>query len=153
MNWTTLSSTLLGGLLALGGTTLGQWWNERRALQREERTREHEREIWARQLRHEAHLAFLKMVGTAWSLAVDIRNDPTGPDANEDFLEPIWDKLQELRLISEENTLSKADTTFRHLWVYVYEKGEGKSVSTAIEQYILAVREEFRLPHINFSED
>ena len=62
MNWSTLAPTLLGGLLALGGSMLGQWWNERRAIQREERNRSHNHEVWARQLRYETHVAFLKIL-------------------------------------------------------------------------------------------
>jgi hypothetical protein len=148
MNWTTLSSTLLGGLLALGGTTLGQWWNERRALRREERDREHEREVWARQIRYEAHLSFVKILDDKHSVAVDAENDPNDPEAPEDWLMPVWDKLQEMRLVSEEGTISKADEAFKCLQEYVYGHGKSQDVSLARDEYLGAVRKEFRLPPI-----
>lgn len=37
VDYSTLASTTFGAVLALGGGFLGQWWNERRAIAREER--------------------------------------------------------------------------------------------------------------------
>lgn len=66
MDWGVLAPTLVGGGLALLGGFGGQWWSERRAVAREEREREHEREVWSRAQRRDAYAAFMLAFTTHW---------------------------------------------------------------------------------------
>ena len=155
MSWTTLSSTLFGGSLAFGGSMIGQWLNERRAIKREERTREHEREAWARQIRHESHVAFLKAFDDLLNTAIEVntnRYEPM-PDPESDWLNPTYTKLQELRLVSQEDAIYKADIAFEELQRYLFSDGKFEDVRLAFDQYIAAVRREFRVPSIGLTDD
>lgn len=58
MNWDTLAPTALGGLLAIVGGFVGQWWGERRAVAREQRERIHEQRVWSREHQRNAYDAF-----------------------------------------------------------------------------------------------
>jgi hypothetical protein len=68
MDWGTLAPTALGGLLALGGGFLGQWWSERRAVEREQRA-------WARDQKARSYeatrLAYSRFLG-AYDEHVDV---------------------------------------------------------------------------------
>jgi hypothetical protein len=58
VDYSTLVPTALGGVLALGGGFLGQWWGERRAVAREQRDRAHESQVWARTHQKDAYVNF-----------------------------------------------------------------------------------------------
>jgi len=71
MEWSTLAPTALGGALAIVGGLVGAWWSERGAAAREERARLHERDVWARERRFEAHTAFVNEFERLWHIAQD----------------------------------------------------------------------------------
>jgi len=58
VDYSTLWPTALGGVLALCGGFLGQWWGERRAVAREQRDRDHESRVWARGHQKDAYVNF-----------------------------------------------------------------------------------------------
>lgn len=146
MDWSTLAPTLLGGALALGGGFLGQWWSERRAKDREERTREHEAFVWARAQRLEAHGRFLAAFNGAAK-----ESDATGR------VEQLNDFFGQLRAAADDRKLlcSKAtsDAT-NHAWMTVVGHHDGScdsdrlDVNHARAAYFTAIRAEFGLPAI-----
>lgn len=154
MNWTTLLSTLLGGTLALFGGGLGQRWNERRAIEREARTREHEREIWARDLRREAHVQFLSEFDKRYQNAVDNKIYPSPEtDPLEDYLAPLWSHLQSIRLVSNNDTIETAQKAIKELDAYVFHGGQWEQVEYARDIYIGEIRNESNLSPIALMGD
>lgn len=153
MNWTTFLSTLLGGLLALGGSWLGHWWNERRAIEREVRNRDHEREVWARELRREAHVHFLSEFDTKYRIAMDHEAFPGPEEPPEDWLSTLWSNIQSMRLVSNDETIEKAQNAIRELNTYVFHDGQWEQVDYALDMYIGEIRKEFNLPPISLMGD
>lgn len=64
LDWSILAPTALGGLLAIGGGFLGQWWNSRQTALRE-------RAVWARDLGYEAHLSFIETYQRLFKMVSD----------------------------------------------------------------------------------
>ena len=94
-------TTALDGLLAVAGGFVSGSWAERRADAREQQAREHEREVWARGLRYEAHVAFLSIRDAKFRLVSEAKDDPFhaqhGREPSEDYLMPVWDRYQALQ--------------------------------------------------------
>jgi hypothetical protein len=87
MDWGTLATTALGGVLALVGAFGTQWWGSRKALERENRDREHDREVWAPDLRYAAHVDFMREFNERQRvLTTLIDRDETTGDVPEDYL-------------------------------------------------------------------
>ncbi len=131
-----LATTTLGGLLAVGGGFLGVWWTERRAADRDRREREHEREVWARGLRYEAHLKFLDVFDTKYRVYMDAEDDRYQVEAPDDWLVPVRNEYQRLRIVSEQWTADLAEALAKALQDYVYGKGNWQQVEWASEQYL-----------------
>ena len=155
MDWTPFVSTLLGGLLAAGGGFAGQWWSERRERAREERNREHEREIWARGLRYEAHVAFLSTFDAKYKSAQEASGRHDLGEVPDDWLVPVWDRLQALRMVCHDRTAKKAETALASLQAYTHGTGgRWEQVEWDLDRYLGAIREEFQLAPISlFGED
>jgi hypothetical protein len=149
-----LAPTLLGGALAIGGGMAGQWWAERRSMAREKRDREHEREVWARGLRVDAHLAFLTLFDERYGEWQSIRHGFGGSaEPPEDYLAPLWQRFQALRLVCSESTAKLAQKAMRSFNEYVFENGRWEQVEWDEDQYLGAIREELRLPPIPLMGD
>lgn len=148
VDYSTLVPIALGGLLALGGGFLGQWWGERRAVAREQRDREHEREVWARDLRREAHVAFIAEFERKFKAMEDWLAEPVGDGPDHDYLESINDTLTPMRLVADNETATLA---FQALWLLkglTYGEPGGvvsAEVESAMVMYLQAVRKEYGL--------
>lgn len=148
MDWSILAPTALGGLLALGGGFGGQWWSERRAVAREQRDREHEVFIWARNLRLESHLRFLSVFDLQMRLLDEASRRGEESDAPEDFVAPLMDLQENLRLMCSEETADRAFKALLRLNDYANKKGIWEDAMAAREAYLAAIRDEFKLPPI-----
>lgn len=154
MDWSSLALTFLGGALAVGGGFFGQWWSERAAVAREQRERDHEREVWARGLRYEAHVEFLSTFDAKCKAASAAKDRGEGQEAPHDWLVPLRARLQALRMLGTRETWESANVAFENLYAYVFEEPDDwQSVEFAIDEYLLAVRREFHLPPIGASGD
>ena len=168
MDWSPIVSTLVGAGLAVIGGFVAQLRAEkqareregrerRAALERDERQREQEREVWARSLRYEAHVLFLKTHDELYKTAqrADVSGDYGGPnqDPPDDFLVPLWNRLAMLRLVAEKATAEMAKQALLELAEYVFRKGPWVKVDYALDQYVEAVRAEFKLGPIELMGD
>lgn len=153
VNWSAFLTTALGGFLTLGGGLLGAWWTERRARDRETRAREHEREVWARGLRLEAHGRFLDVFEAKYRVVMNAKDDPYKPDPPEDWLAPVWDAFQRLRIVCDQETAHTAEAVIKALHEYTFGKGKWEQVEWASEQYLGAIRREFGLKQIELMGD
>lgn len=139
-------STVLGASLALVGGFAGQWWSERRAAARESRERDHEREIWARHLRFEAHVAFLAEYDrkyTAYAEATLTALD--GEEPEDDYLVSLYDRYQAVRLVCTDTTARSGREAQDALSAYVFADGTPDIVDHARDNYVDAARHEFGL--------
>jgi hypothetical protein len=153
VEYSTLVQTTLGGVLALGGAFLGQWWGERRAVAREQRDREHERDVWARGLGYEAHVQFISTFQRLYKAVTDARDRGNDIEPPEDYLVPLHDQMTSLRLISQQVTQNQAWRAITALDRYTYRDGMWTEVEKYFDRYLGAVREEFHLPPIELVED
>lgn len=153
VDWSGLATTVLGGVLAIGGGFLGAWWSERRTAEREARVREHELDVWARGLRYEAHVKFLDLFGAKYRLYLDTEEDPNALDPPDDWLVPVWDAFQRLRIVCEQETADKAEAAVDALQKYVFRDGRWEEVEWASDQYRGAMRKEFGLKQIKLMGD
>jgi hypothetical protein len=153
VEYSTLVQTTLGGVLALGGAFLGQWWVERRAVAREQRDREHERDVWARDLGYEAHVQFIGTFQRLFKAVSDAEDRRDGSEPPEDYIQPLCDQMTSLRLISQQATQDKAKRAITALSKFTYTGGTWPEVDKFFDGYVGAVREEFHLPPIDFVED
>ena len=149
MDWSLVVPTVVGGVLAIGGGFVGQWWSQRSALAREAREREHEREVWARSLRYEAHVAFLTEFDRMLREAREERKrlpDWRPGDAASGLL---WDRFQALRLVCAALTTAAAESAVDALRDYLHTPGgRWRPVDVEREGYLAAVRDEFGLPPV-----
>lgn len=148
MDWSTFADTALGGALALSGGIAGAVVTDRRAAAREQRTRDHEREVWARGLRHEAHVAFLSIVDEKFKAVSSAREDDDGREAPDDFLVPVWDRYQALRMVCTKDTAEAAERVTTALLDYTFQAGQWQNVEHQRDVYLGAIRAEFHLPPI-----
>lgn len=170
MDWSTLLSTVLGGVLVVGGGFAAQVRSERHALgredrdrraaiERDERQREQERDVWARSARYEAHVQFLKAHDKLFNVAASAydarRNGSSIPvgEPPDDFMVPLWDRFTLVRLVSERTTANKARKSVVDLADFVFLKGTPQQVEFSLDEYIGAIREEFRLGPIELMGD
>ena len=153
VDYSTLAQTALGGVLVAGGGFLGQWWSERRAVAREHRDREHERQVWARGIRYETHVQFISTYQRLRKAVEDARDQGMDVEAPEDYLVPLHDQMTSLRLISQQATQDKALRAIVALDLYTHRGGKWPDVEKHFDRYIGAVREEFHLPPIDLFED
>jgi hypothetical protein len=114
-------------VLALGGGFLGQWWGEGRAVAREQRDRDHEREVWARDLRRKDHMAFiaeferkLKTIDQRQLIPYDDGSEP-----DPDVLESITDKMTAMRLFTDTATYRRARDVIVVLRDYIFGSDVG----------------------------
>lgn len=153
MEWTILLNTALGGILAIGGGLGGALMAERRADARENRSREHERKVWARNLRHEAHLTFMRIFDERYMKISEAKNDPTSPETPDDYLGPVWIQFESLRLVCEPPTAKQVQELMTSLREYAYANGRWEYVEYHRDNYLGAVREELGLPRVPLMGD
>jgi len=153
VDYSTLVPIALGGLLALGGGFLGQWWGERRAVAREQRDREHEREVWVRGLAYEAHVQFIGLFQRLYRAVTDTRDRGDHIEPPEEYLAPLHHQLTSLRLVSQQATQDKALRAIIALDALTYRGAHWDEVETHFDRYLGAVREEFHLSPIKLWED
>lgn len=146
MNWGYVVAAVAGALIALVGNVIGQTRAERAAAARETRAQAHEREVWARGLRHEVHVEFLTEFDKHNEIVdrAQLRNDGSEPD--DDFLLPVWRRFEAVCLIGGSLTVRAGDQAFAALFAHTYRGGPWEDVAHQRDQYVAAVREEFGLP-------
>lgn len=144
---------LIGGGLTLGGGLLGSWVGERRAVAREERDRAHEREVWARSLRYEAHLQFLSEFDHRYKAIAEAKARARQEPVPDDWLDPAWDRLKSLRLVCAEQSAQTAEHLLLIVGEYSDEKAIWEDVEVARRQYVDAIRAEFHMPPIALRSD
>lgn len=152
VDYSALVQPSLGGVLVLGGGFLGQWWGERRAVAREHRGREHEREVWARGLGYEANVQFISTYQRLLKAVEDARDQGVDVEAPEDYLAPLHDQMTSLRLISQQATQDNTLRAIIALDTYTHRGGKWPEVEKHFDRYVGAVREEFHLPPIDLFE-
>jgi hypothetical protein len=157
MDWSPIVTTALGGALAIIGGFAGQWWGEKKATAREARDRAHEREVWARGLRYEAHVAFLSEYDRRYDQMWIVKQlqqlpGPSEP-VPENYLQPLWDRQQAVRLVCTEATARAGERARDALASYTFRDGEWEAVDYERDRYLAAVREEFGLPPVPIMGD
>lgn len=151
MDWGTLATLVVGAVLAIVTGLVGQWWSEGRAVEREQRQRERDRDDWARDRRYDAHVQFLKthdeLYGTVQRAKLRRMEDPSGQPGEppDDFLTPLMIRLTMVRLVSEKATADTAEAAFQALMQYSFRSGQWEMVDWTLDQYLGAVRQEFGL--------
>jgi hypothetical protein len=131
MDWLPgLIGVVVGGGLA-GGFSL---WTQRRAASeataKEARDREHERQVWARQLRYETHARFLLEFGRLHEVAIHhdlARKRGERPDTSDDVASMMWaveSQLTMLELLADDATYEKARAAFHVLTDYATGRGD-----------------------------
>ena len=153
VDWSTLVPVVIGGALTLGGAMLGSWVGERRAMAREERDRDHERETWARNLRYESHLRFLADFDQYYKTIEQSKQRGIDEPVPDDWMNPLWDRLQSLRLVCAEATTLEAEATVLVLDEYEASKKVWEDVEVACRAYVNAVRAEFHMPPVSLKSD
>jgi len=148
MDLSPVLTTALGGALALSGGFLSQRWSERRAMERESREREHEHEVWTRDQRHEAHLQFIAAFDRLYKVVGERRDSPEHSEPPDDFLIPLYGRLTLIRLVADEATSERAVAVIEALYRYTYLSGTWEDVEHSLDQYLGAVRSEFKFPPI-----
>lgn len=151
MDISSVVPTIVGGLLALGGGFLGQWWSERRAAEREARERNNEREVWARDLRYQAHVEFINVFNTVFKRLYAWKQNPGDESEPPDnFLTPVIDAMTPMRLVTNEITQLHAIVALEALRTYPSRGGSTyRDVDKALGGYMATVRREFDLQPIN----
>lgn len=153
MDWTTLAPTALGGLLAVGGGFIGQWWGERRSVAREQREREHEREVWTREKGYQAHVTFITEYERKFKDFYEWQTGPAGQPQSRplpDFAgSRLSDLLSQMRLTADHDAERLAWTALNALGDYMrMERPDAMaamSVRVNFRNYLDAVRKEFGL--------
>lgn len=148
MDWSSLATTTLGGALAIGGGFLGAWWSERRTADREARARAHELDVWARGLRYEAHVKFLDVFDEKYRIYLEAEHESTPVEPPDDWLVPVWDAYNRLRIVCEQETADQAEAAVKALHDCLFGRGRWEQVQWASDQYLGAMRKEFGLNRI-----
>lgn len=114
MNWSTLTSTVIGAVLGIGGAFLAQWLADRRAT-------EHEKRVWDREDTHRTfddrravYVEFYeRLTRTARCLAV-AKSQPNDAAAEleEGWFWPLFDNLNRLRIFATESTAAIATEAY-----------------------------------------
>ena len=143
-----------GGLSTLGGY-VSQRRSEASAAARDDRAREHEAEVWARDRRFDAHVKYLAAVeGTNRRLDDLERQHGTLMEAfqgapPDNYLSPLWYDYQAVRLVCTSEAADAAHKVFEALFDYLYSSGPEAAIEWARDQYVASVRREFRMPPPN----
>lgn len=156
MDWGNLLPVIVGAVLAAGGSLMGQVLVGRQASARERRDRDHEQRVWARQLRHEAHIGFLNEFERLFNVAVNAEvqgHRDRGAEPDYDFLVPLYDRLTLLRTVSDQKTIDAAKAALESLKGYVFGGMPDAAVEYSRDRYLVAMREEFGFPPIRTWED
>jgi hypothetical protein len=123
------------------------------ATAKEARDREHERQVWARQLRYQTHVQFL---AEFWRLheAASHHHHNLVPSKGEQadtsvmWAEMMWavdTQLTMLVLLAKPSTYEKARAAFGALMEYAFGRADSKDVHQLLSQYVTAVRAESNL--------
>lgn len=156
MDWEPLLLVIAGGVLGIFGSFITQWWSGRQADSRERRDRAHEREVWARQLRYEAHIGFLNEFERLFNAAMRAEGlglSDQGVEPPEDFLFPLHDRLTILRTVSDQKTINAANDAIEALNGYAFGGLPDVAPLDRRDRYLVAMREEFGLTRIRIWED
>ncbi len=144
-----LINTLMGGGLTLAGGFAALWWTDRQSIAREVRERKHEREVWARNLRQQAHAEFLALANAVFRALIENEQGPDAGEPLENLLAPVWDHFEVLRMVSDDGTIKAAERLVDALRRYAQRGVEwGQRCSTQWTATLLAVRSEFGLDPI-----
>lgn len=147
--WGYIIAAIAGASLSTGGGYIAQMRAERAASAREEREREHEREVWARGLRHEVHVAFLAQWDRFFDMLTEVDDRPdNGSEPPEDFLLPVWRRLESVRLVCLPATAAAGQKACASLMALAFSGGQWEQASYDRDQYLAAVRDEFGLPAV-----
>lgn len=127
MDWGTLAPTALGGLLALGGGFFGQWWSERRTVEREQRA-------WAREDVHrtfddrrEIYVAYYTLLKASARMVYNASMELGSIE--DEWQMPLFDSLNRLRLFAGPRVDLVAGDAYNALWqwghrVHQVQRGE-----------------------------
>lgn len=147
VDWSTLASTTLGGLLALVGGLLGQWWGESRAVAREQRDRDHERRVWARAQQLDAYAEFFSVFERRFDEVGLGRETDTRADTPFADLDAA---LSTVRLFGSEAARGMADAMFFSLLAYGNPRNDRKEAAQItvddMENFRQQVRADLGLP-------
>lgn len=144
MDWSTLASTAVGGILALAGGFVGQWWGERRAVEREHR-------IWARDQRARSYdatrLAYTDFLGL-WDRHVDLAmRRPDDVDFQDwDWAEGLPPAVSRVTVFGTAQAAHLANTMVSTLLTYAFDsKGKAEHELTMADlnsQFLAEIRED-----------
>lgn len=142
---------LFGGAVTAGGGYLQQRWSGKEAQAKEVRDRDHEREVWARDLRYQTHARFLQAfdelhrasIGYDHSRRIGQPRESKYP--SPDLIWAVAHEMATLELISDPATLECARRAFEVLFDYAHAETDGTEVSPARAAYVAAFRTESRL--------
>ncbi|SEG91029.1 hypothetical protein SAMN04489712_12818 [Thermomonospora echinospora] len=109
--------------------------------------------MWARGLRYEAHIGFLKEFDVKFKNIFEHYSSGANSEPPEDYLTPVWDRLELMRLVSENSTVNMAEEALKGLQEYTYERGGWEQVEWSRDRYLGTIREELRLPPIRLMGD
>ena len=151
MDWSSLVGVVVGGLLAAGVGWLTQRRAANQATAKEARDREHEQQVWARNLRHQTHAQFLLEFARLSDAALQFDIAVHGGEASADqpgtaMLWAVDVQLTMLELLADASTYEKARTAFHALSDYaITGSGDYQLVSQLLSEYVAAVRAESKL--------
>jgi hypothetical protein len=147
MDWSTLAPTALGGALALGGGFLGQWWGERRTVEREQRAWEREDRGRSYDQRRDAYSDFLASFNAFYDKAAFAKMMDSHQEPPEDWLSPLYFKYVTLRVFGAKSIAETANQMFMELNMYatISEAKETK-LERLIDDYLNKVRNDLKVP-------
>jgi hypothetical protein len=91
-------------------------------------------------------VAFLTEYDRRYDAMRGARQFPDGSEPPEDYLVPLWDRHQAVRLVSTEDTARAGERARDALFAYTFRDGDWEAVEYQRDSYLSAVREEFELP-------
>ena len=97
-------------------------------------------------------MQFINTYQRLYRAVTDARNQGNETEPAQEYLDPLYDQMTSVRLISQQATQDQAKRAMVALEAYTYQGGKWPEVDKFFDRYLGAVREEFHLPPIDLVE-
>lgn len=144
MDWSSIAPTALGGILALAGGFVGQWWGERRAVEREQRLGARDQKARSYEATRLAYTDFLGL----WDRHVDLAmRRPDDVDFQDwDWADALPPAVSRISVFGTAQAAHLAHTMVHTLLSYAFDsKGQAEHELTMAElhtQFLTEIRQD-----------